>query len=172
MNWASSKYSEFEQSLLQYILIVAPIIQSLWSLEAAHANAADIILFCLACAATLRDLFSKCPDITGIPNSLAEAVIVVLTNSTRNSLQTKYILQSLHWMQVSCLFQSVTFQVGHHWQGTHLLITSRSHLQSQCPQWTNQTPQGLLSSICPLHFPIHMLTIESGIILKICFTCN
>lgn len=53
------------------------IIRSLWSLEAAHANAADVFIFWLACAATLKDLFSKGPDITGIPNSLAEAVIAI-----------------------------------------------------------------------------------------------
>ena len=77
MNRTSGKYGEFEQSLLQYISIVAPIIRSLWSLEAAHANTADVFIFWLACAATLKDLFSKGPDITGIPNSLAEAVIAI-----------------------------------------------------------------------------------------------
>lgn len=76
-NRASGKYGEFEQSILQYINIVAPIIRSLWSLEAAHANAADVFVFWLACAATLRDLFLKGPDITGIPRSLAEAVTAV-----------------------------------------------------------------------------------------------
>jgi|SRR5882762_4799270 len=77
MNCASSKYSEFEQSLLQYITIVAPLIWSLWSLEAAHVNAADVFVFWLACVATLRHLFSKGSNVTGIPTSLAEAVIEI-----------------------------------------------------------------------------------------------
>jgi hypothetical protein len=77
INRASGKYGEFEQDILRYINIVAPIIRSLWSLEAAHANAADAFVFWLACAATLRDLFLKGPDVTGIPRSLAEAVTAV-----------------------------------------------------------------------------------------------
>jgi hypothetical protein len=76
-NRASGKYIEFERSLLQYITIVAPIIRSLWSLEAAHANAADVFVFWLASAATLRDLFAKGTAATGIPTSLAEAVIAI-----------------------------------------------------------------------------------------------
>ena len=43
MNRASGKYNEFEQILLQYVNIVAPIIQSLWSLEAAHTNVSDVL---------------------------------------------------------------------------------------------------------------------------------
>ena len=77
MNCASSKYSEFEQSLLQYITIVAPLIRSLWFLEAAHANAADVFVFWLAYVATLRHLFSKGSNVTGIPTSLAEAAITI-----------------------------------------------------------------------------------------------
>ena len=76
-NRALGKYVEFEWSLLQYITIVAPIIRSLWSLEAAHANAADVFVFWLASAATLRDLFAKGTATTGIPTSLAEAVIAI-----------------------------------------------------------------------------------------------
>ena len=76
-NWASGKYIEFERSLLQYITIVTPIIRSLWSLEAVHANAADVFVFWLASAATLQDLFVKGTAVTGIPTSLAEAVIAI-----------------------------------------------------------------------------------------------
>ena len=78
INRASGKYSEFKQILLQYITIVAPIIRSLWSLEAAHANASDVFIFWLAIAATLNDLFSKGPDITGIPASLAREVMAII----------------------------------------------------------------------------------------------
>ena len=76
-DWASEKYIEFEWSLLQYITIVAPTIQSLWSLEAAHANAEDIFVFWLASAATLWDLFVKGTATTGIPISLTEAVTAI-----------------------------------------------------------------------------------------------
>jgi hypothetical protein len=39
--------------------IVAPLIRSLWSLEAAHANASDVFVFWLAAGATLNDLFER-----------------------------------------------------------------------------------------------------------------
>jgi hypothetical protein len=77
MNRASGKYNEFKQVLLQYITIVTPIIWSLWSLEAAHANALDIYLFCLAITATLNDLFLKGTNVTGIPVSLAHEVTAI-----------------------------------------------------------------------------------------------
>ena len=67
----------FERGLLQYVTIVDPIIRSLWSLEAAHANAADVFVFWLASAATLRDLVSKGAEVTGIPTSPAEAVTAI-----------------------------------------------------------------------------------------------
>jgi hypothetical protein len=77
-NRSNPAYNKFEQDLLRYISIVAPLIRSLWSLEAAHANAADVLVFWLASAATLRDLFSKGPDATGIPISLANNVIMIV----------------------------------------------------------------------------------------------
>jgi hypothetical protein len=77
MNRASGKYSEFEHMLLQYINIVAPIIRSLWSLEAAHANAADVFIFWLAISATLNHLFSQGTDKTGITITLANGVTAV-----------------------------------------------------------------------------------------------
>jgi|SRR5882762_703230 len=76
-NRATGKYNGFEQNVLQYVTIVAPLIRSLWSLEAGHANAADVFVFWLAAAATLKDLFSKGPDVTGIPISLAGAVTAI-----------------------------------------------------------------------------------------------
>jgi len=78
MNRASGKYSKFEQSILQYITIVAPIIRALWSLEAAHANASDVFIFWLAIIATLNDLFSKGPNVTGVPVSLAREVTAII----------------------------------------------------------------------------------------------
>ncbi|KAG2086372.1 ribonuclease H-like domain-containing protein [Suillus cothurnatus] len=78
MNRASGKYSKFEQSILQYITIVAPIIHALWSLEAAHANASDVFIFWLAIIATLNDLFSKGPNVTGVPVSLACEVTAII----------------------------------------------------------------------------------------------
>jgi len=70
----NSKYIEFEKGILQYNSIVAPMIRSLWSLEAAHANASDVFLFWLAAAATLDDLFSKGEEENGIPLSLANNI--------------------------------------------------------------------------------------------------
>ena len=83
MNRASGKYSTFEQILLQYINIVAPIIRSLWSLEAAHANASDVFVFWLAAAATLNDLFSRGPNATGITLSFANGVTGIFNKRYR-----------------------------------------------------------------------------------------
>ena len=58
-NRGSDKYGDFERHLLWYMNIVAPLIRSLWSLEAAHANASDVFVFWIAAGATLNDLFSK-----------------------------------------------------------------------------------------------------------------
>ena len=76
-NRASGKYSDFERHMLWYINIVAPLIWSLWSLEAAHANASDVFVFWLAAAATLYDLFSKGEDETGIPRELSNQVTAI-----------------------------------------------------------------------------------------------
>lgn len=74
VNRASGKYGDFERHILWYINIVAPLIQSLWSLEAAHANASDVFVFWLAAAATLDDLFSKSIRETGIPRELSNQI--------------------------------------------------------------------------------------------------
>jgi hypothetical protein len=60
--------------MLWYINTVAPLIRSLWLLEAAHANASDVFVFWLAAAATLEDLFSKSIHETGIPRDLSNQV--------------------------------------------------------------------------------------------------
>ncbi|KAJ7608836.1 ribonuclease H-like domain-containing protein [Mycena polygramma] len=67
-------FHEFEIGLLQYTNIVGPFIRSLWSLEAAHANASDVFVFWLAIAANLRYLFSKGEDTTTITSTLANKI--------------------------------------------------------------------------------------------------
>lgn len=42
INRTSTKYNEFVSALIQYIIIVAPFVWSLWSLEAVHANASEV----------------------------------------------------------------------------------------------------------------------------------
>jgi hypothetical protein len=59
--------------MIHYNSIIASFICSLWSLEAAHANASDVFIFWLAIAATLKDLIGKV-DQLGIPWSLTQAV--------------------------------------------------------------------------------------------------
>ena len=73
-NKFNCKYNDFSEDLLRYSTVVAPLIRSLWSLEAAHANAADVFIFWLACAVTLKDLFDQDVNKTGIPQSLANEV--------------------------------------------------------------------------------------------------
>ena len=73
-NKFNRKYNDFSEDLLRYSTIVAPLIRSLWSLEAAHANAADVFIFWLASAATLKKLFDEDIDKTGIPQTLANEV--------------------------------------------------------------------------------------------------
>jgi len=67
------KYTEFERQLLVYKEIVAPLIRSLWSLEAAHANASDVLVFWLASAASLKSLFDKRETI-GLSDEMADEV--------------------------------------------------------------------------------------------------
>jgi hypothetical protein len=83
MNPAAPTYSKFAHILLQYINIVAPIIGSLWSLEAAHTNASDVFVFWLTIAATLKDLFSKGSEKTGIVDSLAREVTAIFNKRYR-----------------------------------------------------------------------------------------
>ncbi|KAJ3793831.1 ribonuclease H-like domain-containing protein [Lentinula aff. detonsa] len=49
--------NSFETTMYQYLAIVGPIARSLWSLESTVANAADVYVFWLAVAATLKNLF-------------------------------------------------------------------------------------------------------------------
>lgn len=55
-------------------MIVTPLIRSLWSLEAAHANASDVFIFWHAAAGVLYDLFSQSSEKTGIAPDVSKAV--------------------------------------------------------------------------------------------------
>ena len=66
-NRGLDKYGDFERHLIWCMNIVAPLIHSLWSLEAAHANTSDVFVFWIAAGATLNDLFNKDVNVTGIP---------------------------------------------------------------------------------------------------------
>ncbi|KAF7985089.1 hypothetical protein HWV62_8971 [Athelia sp. TMB] len=76
-NRHTNDYNEFEQGNLQYITIVAPLIRSLWSLEAAHANASDTFIFWLVIAASLKRLFAKGQAATGIDPQVARQVTAI-----------------------------------------------------------------------------------------------
>jgi hypothetical protein len=107
MNQASSNYNKFKQALLQYINIVAPVIRSLWSLEAAHANASNVFVFWLAIAATLKDLFSKRPENTGITNSLANQIMAIYNKRykeffTNEVYFTSFTLDPRQFCVVTC----------------------------------------------------------------------
>jgi len=113
-NRALGKYIEFEQSLLQYITIVAPIIWSLWLLEAAHANAADVFVFWLASAATLRDLFAKGTAVTGIPTSLAEAVMSIFNKRYKEFFANEiYFITFMLDPHVFSIFKSLLLHILH-----------------------------------------------------------
>ena len=71
-------YYQFQLILVQYITIVAPLARSLWSLESSQANAADVFIFWPAIAATLNELFSRPPDVTGIDPALARKVTAII----------------------------------------------------------------------------------------------
>ena len=73
----SPEYTAFELSMTLYDCIIEPLARSIWSLEAAHTNASDVFVFWLAIASYLKNLFSKPRSETGIPPSLATAVVEI-----------------------------------------------------------------------------------------------
>lgn len=104
-NRTSDKYHKFETGLLQYTTTVAPLIRSLWSLEAAHANASDVFIFWLAVAATLKDLFDQGAENTGISVSLANEIIAVYNKRYTEFFQTDfYFVGFLLNPRETCLF--------------------------------------------------------------------
>ncbi len=71
----------FELDLLRYMSVTEPIARSIECLEATDTNVADVYLFWLAIAATMRDLFDRsdrgeCD--TSIPNALAMKVTAII----------------------------------------------------------------------------------------------
>lgn len=78
------EYHALELALSQYVVIIAPLMRSLWSLEASTANASDVFVFFTAIAAQLRDLFEKSPRETGIPTELANSIIDLFNDEYDN----------------------------------------------------------------------------------------
>ncbi|KAJ3720671.1 hypothetical protein C8R42DRAFT_643053 [Lentinula raphanica] len=76
----SGKLGDFEVS----------IIQALWSLEAAHANASDVFVFFVAIAAVLKELFDQDHESDELektfPPELAEQIIFIYNRCYENSL--------------------------------------------------------------------------------------
>ncbi|EPS96167.1 hypothetical protein FOMPIDRAFT_1095199, partial [Fomitopsis schrenkii] len=71
---------KLELGLLQYTTIGEPICRSLWSLEASDANASDVFVFFTAIGASLKELFAKDQDETGIPVALANKVVNIFND--------------------------------------------------------------------------------------------
>ena len=57
---------------------MAPIARSIKALESRVANAADVFIFWLGIAASLRSLFSKPSQVTGITSELAGKVTTIV----------------------------------------------------------------------------------------------
>ena len=76
----SVEYHRLELALVQYVAIIGPLMRSLWSLEASAANASDVFVFLTASAASLRDLFQRDSNLTGIPASLANAATEIFND--------------------------------------------------------------------------------------------
>ncbi|KAJ6580074.1 ribonuclease H-like domain-containing protein, partial [Mycena vulgaris] len=67
----SSAFLEFVKDLLRYKIIVRPLAQALWSLEATTANPSDAMVFWLAAAHALDSVFAQDPAKTHISAALA-----------------------------------------------------------------------------------------------------
>ncbi|ETW77136.1 hypothetical protein HETIRDRAFT_327118 [Heterobasidion irregulare TC 32-1] len=76
--WVSKDYHRLELGLLQYIMIIQPLIRSLWALKSMQANASDVYVFYLAMGAALRELFNLGQQKTGIILELAEEVMGII----------------------------------------------------------------------------------------------
>ena len=77
--------------MLLYLKVVAPCICSLWSLEAASANASDVFIFWLAIASVLRNLLSKDVNETGISVELAKEISDVFNSRYQAFFSTSNI---------------------------------------------------------------------------------
>jgi len=70
--------TEYMNDLTVYTSVMAPIARSIKALESRAANAADVFVFWLGIAASLRSLFSEPSHITGITSELAGKVTRVV----------------------------------------------------------------------------------------------
>jgi hypothetical protein len=86
--------TEYMNDLGVYTSVMAPIAQSIKALESQAANAADVFIFWLTIAASLCNLFSKPPQVTGIISELAGKVTRVVNRRYKefidNSLTDMY----------------------------------------------------------------------------------
>ncbi|KAF7320739.1 DUF659 family protein [Mycena chlorophos] len=78
----------FRSRMGQYTAIVAPLIRSLWSLEAAKSNASDVYVLWLASAAALNALLKKSTNITGIPRDVKMQVGGIVTSRFEEFFET------------------------------------------------------------------------------------
>ena len=97
-----AKYMEFEQLIIQYVTIVAPIIQSLGSLEAANANTSDIFVFWLSIVALLDCLFKQGSDATGIPDALARKIREIINTQYDEFFSNKVYLVTFALVPCVC----------------------------------------------------------------------
>jgi len=85
----SDEFTQFHHAMLQYILVIAPFICSLWALEAAQANASDVFIFWLAMGATLKSVIDSSE--TGIPDAAAKKVTTIFNRRYKEFFATNEI---------------------------------------------------------------------------------
>ncbi|KAL0566773.1 hypothetical protein V5O48_015229 [Marasmius crinis-equi] len=76
----NSDFHLLKVGLDQYIQVTDLFAQSLWSLESAHANASDVLIFWLSIAATLKDPFERPEQETGISAGVVDEVTNIFNN--------------------------------------------------------------------------------------------
>ncbi|CDO73140.1 hypothetical protein BN946_scf185007.g195 [Trametes cinnabarina] len=69
---------KFEQELTWYTTILAPITRSIKSLKTTDTTAADVYIFWLGIASTLRKLFAWPQEQSGIPSDLTKKIIRII----------------------------------------------------------------------------------------------
>ncbi|KAF8124091.1 ribonuclease H-like domain-containing protein, partial [Boletus edulis] len=120
-------FTQMGRDLNIYIEVVGPFIRSLWSLEAAHANASDVFIFWLAIGASLKDLISKDEEMTGIPKTLLQHVISIYNNWWRD-----FFRNDVYFMAFALDPRMSWFQP--HQPGNMSLLPLITSLQAiQCP---------------------------------------
>lgn len=91
-------FSKFKLQLTQYVTIVEPHIRAIWALEALRANASDVWVFFAAIAATLKEIFDKPEDDTGIPCEVAKEVIGIF-----NDRHDEFFMETELYFTAFCL---------------------------------------------------------------------